>query len=148
MSTAVLERTATAAATEPGPAELQWNAIRGELARRGVGILVAATYDIRGYRGRTHIIALTDVRYGRGLRKFLPGLDVQYTPFPAESAFCSTATNVHVLDFRIWRSRHEEPEIGLPNCHRCLRRCAPLTGLDVGILVAAAGRVRICQVHR
>ena len=93
-------------------------------------MLVAKTYDLRDRAGSVHILALTDVRAGRGRAGrdvFIPGLDVQYTPFPAESAFCGAPSTVRKLAFRITLSRHEEPKVGAPTCKRCLRVCESLT---------------------
>jgi hypothetical protein len=84
MSTSVLERPAPAA--ELTTAELKWERMRAALARQRILVLLARTYDLHDEIGSVHILALTDVRYGPGRTRFLPGLDVQYTPFPAESA--------------------------------------------------------------
>lgn len=141
--TAVLERTTPTLA-----AEQEWAAIAARFRTLRIRTLIAATYDIRDRRGRTHVLALRDVRYGRRRSdQFIPGLDVSYSPYPSESAFCGTASNIHSLRFLTRRSRNEEATIGIPNCPRCLRRCEAVTGLPTEELRAAAGRYRIVQVR-
>ncbi len=151
MSTTVLERT-TVDTDEPAeiqPAEAEWAAIAAKMRRMRIRFLVAATYDIRDRRGRTHLLALSNVRYGRRrANQFIPGLDaVTYSPYPAESAFCGTASNIHTLNFPIWRCRNEQDQIGVPNCPRCLRRCEAITDLPTDELRLAAGRFRLVQVR-
>lgn len=114
----------------------QWTDILAGLDELEARVLKAVTYDDLDRRGRIHVLALTNVRFGR---RFIPGLDVvAFAPFPGESAFCGMPSTIPRLKFRIQMSRHEERRIGNPSCLICLYSVGRLTGLPTNNLAAAA----------
>lgn len=125
----------------------QWAEVDAALAKLGIQVLRAASYDIRDKAGRVHLLALSDVKITN--LRFLPGIDagIGFNPFPGESAFCTAPSLLKQLNFRLWRSRKEEHRIGRPTCSPCIIVANELTKVPVDALLTASRAIRVGRVH-